>query len=320
MPLDDGTRAFLAAMAAAAGPPLYERPVEEVRMLIRTMQQQVGGPAPDVKAVRAERVSVEGGDIEVRIYWPHAESVRDRLPMLLYFHGGGWAAGDLDSHDGLARAFCAQAGLIVANVGYRLAPEQKFPVQVEDSYRALCWAADQAARLGADAARIAVGGDSAGGNLAAAITLLARDRGGPRPAFQLLLYPAVDLDLTADYPSRREFGGGEYFLSAADMRWFTSLYLRSAADAHDPLASPLRAADLSRLPPALVVTAGHDMLRDEAKAYADRLRAAGVAVEYRCFESTIHAFLSFGGVIPLAGEGLQFAASRLRQALAPAGV
>jgi len=315
MALDEPTRMFVAGIAAAGGPPLHEQAVGDVRGLVRTLHQQLGGPATEVGRVSDVSIPVPGGDIGARVYWPPNAETR-QLPIVLHYHGGGWAAGDLESHDSIARFYCAHADAIVVHVDYRRPPEFKFPKAVDDSYAALVWAADHAGEIGGDARRIAVVGDSAGGNLSAAMTLLARARGGPAIAFQALVYPALDLDMYASYPSRAEFGGGNFFLTTDDMAWFTALYLRSEEDAANPLASPIREADVTGLPPALIVTAGCDILRDEGAAYADRLRAAGVPVEYRCFETTIHAFMAFAAAIPLAAEGLNFVAERIKTALA----
>ena len=195
-------------------------------------------------------------------------------------------------------------------------PEHKFPAAVEDSFAALCWAVDRAGELGGDATRVAVIGDSAGGNLAAVMCQLARTRRGPRIAFQALLYPTLDFGSSVDYASRRQFGGGDYFLSTRDMDWFTSLYLSNVTqEVTDRRASPLLTEDLTGLPAALIVTAGCDLLRDEGKAYADRLAAAGVPVDTRCFENTIHAFMSFNAAIPAGQEALAFVADRLRTTL-----
>src|SRR5262245_21997057 len=224
--------------------------------------------------------------------------------------------GDLETHDRMARYYCNHADAIVINVDYRRPPEQKFPAAVDDSYLATCWAADHAAEIGGDPARIAVVGDSASGNLAAVVCQIAKENRRPAIACQALAYPVTDLDLTRRYESRAKFGGGEYFLSTRDMEWFAGFYLRNAGkDVDDPRASPLVAKDLSGLPPAVVVTAGFDPLHDEGRAYADRLKAAGVPVEYRCFEETIHAFMSFAPIIPAGEEGLAFVSARLRDAL-----
>jgi acetyl esterase len=255
----------------------------------------------------------------VRIYTPHRTAGR-ATPIVVYFHGGGWAAGDVNTHDSSARYYAAHAEAVVVSVDYRQPPEHKFPAAVDDSYAAVEWAAAHAADLGADAARLAVAGDSAGGNLATVVCQIAKKRGGPRIAYQALIYPVVDLrGATAEsteYPSRMQFGDGDYFLSRLDMEWFRSLYLTDVPrESVDPRVSPIAAADLSGLPPALIVTAGCDPLRDEAKAYADRLRAAGVPAEYRCFDGTIHAFMSFAGAIPLGLDALSFVASRLQATL-----
>jgi acetyl esterase len=314
--IDPATGAFLEAMRSSGGKPLSELPIEDVRANIRGASAQLAPPPADVARVEDRRIPAAGGDFAVRIYTPHGSAPR---PILVYFHGGGWAAGDLDTHDSSARYYAAHADATVVSVGYRQPPEHKFPIAVDDSIAAVEWAAAHAADIGGDPGRLAVAGDSAGGNLAAVVCQLAKQRGGPRIAYQVLIYPAVDLRGVADdpaYPSRGQFGNGEFFLSRRDMEWFRSLYLADIpGESHDPRVSPIAAADLSGLPPALIVTAGCDVLRDEAKAYADRLSAAGVPVEYRCFAGTIHAFLSFAGAIPLGLEALSFVAERLKRSL-----
>jgi acetyl esterase len=296
---------------------MWETPVGEVRANIRGASAQLAPAPAAVATIEDRRVPAAGGDFGVRIYRPQTTGAA--RPMVVYFHGGGWAAGDLDTHDATARYYAAHADVVVVSVDYRQPPEHKFPAAVDDSYAAVEWATAHAADIGGDATRVAVAGDSAGGNLAAVICQLAKQRGGPRIAYQALVYPAVDVRDPVDdpaYPSRGLFGGGDFFLSMRDMEWFRSLYLTDAAtEAHDVRASPIAASDLAGLPPALVLTAGCDVLRDEGKAYADRLARAGVPVEYQCFEGTIHAFMSFAGAIPLGLEGLSFVASRLRAAL-----
>jgi acetyl esterase len=314
--VDIPTRAFLDMLIALGGPPLYEQTVGDVRKAVSTLHAQLGGTREAVHRVADHTVPVAGGDIAVRVYSPRPPAAGDGVPIVMHYHGGGFVAGDLESHDGFARYCCKHADVVVVSVDYRLAPEHKFPAAVEDSYAALCWAVDRAGELGGDATRVAVIGDSAGGNLAAVMCQLARARGGPRIAFQALLYPTMDCGSSAEYPSRRQFGGGEYFLSNRDMEWFTSLYLSDVTqEVTDLRASPLLAEDLTGLPPAVIVTAGCDLLRDEGRAYADRLAAAGVPVEYRCFEHTIHAFVSFNAAIPAGQEALAFVVDRLRTAL-----
>jgi acetyl esterase/lipase len=314
--VDTPTRAFLDMLIGLGGPPLHEQTVGDVRKAVRVLHEQLGGTRTEVHQVTDHTIPVAGGDIAVRVYSPQPSAAGERFPIVMNYHGGGFVAGDLDTHDGFARYCCRHAGVLVVSVAYRLAPEHKFPAAVEDSYAALCWAVDRAGALGGDATRVAVIGDSAGGNLAAVMCQLARMRRGPRIALQALLYPTLDFGSSVDYASRRQFGGGDYFLSTRDMDWFASLYLSNVTqEVTDLRASPLLTEDLTGLPAALIVTAGCDVLRDEGKAYADRLAAAGVPVEYRCFEHTIHAFVSFNAAIPAGQEALAFIADRLRTAL-----
>lgn len=316
--LDSASAMFLEGMRAAGGRPACEQTPDEFRAVVAMASAQCAAPPAAVGRVEDRRIPVEGGDIGVRIYTPRPPGTDATRPLVLHFHGGGFVAGDLDTHDSICRYYAAHADAIVIAVDYRRPPEHRFPAAVEDSYAALVWAAREAAALEGDAARLAVTGDSAGGNLSAVLCRLAKERGGPRIAFQALVYPAVDFhsDPASGFPSRAQFGNGDYFLSYRDMEYFRRHYLADpAAESSDLRVSPLNAADLSGLPPALVVTAGCDPLRDEGKAYADRLAAAGVLVEYRCFEGTIHACVSFAGVIPAGAEALAFIASRLRAAL-----
>ncbi|MFN6555129.1 alpha/beta hydrolase [Mycolicibacterium septicum] len=241
-------------------------------------------------------ISIPGpaGPIPARRYVPDGSGATTLPAMLLYFHGGGFVIGDLDTHDNLCRLICRDGGIQVISVDYRLAPEHKAPAAVDDAYAAYRWALDHAAGLGAT--RIVVGGDSAGGNLAAVVTQQARDSELPLPALQLLLYPVTDM--SSDTRSKTLFADG-YFLSRRDMDWFTAHYLDGAdVTADDPVISPLLNEDLTGLPPALVVTAGFDPLRDEGNRYARALRDAGVVVDLREERSMIHAFANF---FPLGG-------------------
>jgi acetyl esterase len=316
MVIDTATGTFLEGMRAAGGKPLHQQTVAEVRATVGMASLQLGCAAVELHRIANHRIPVPGGDFGVRVYTPRQPRAGEALPLLVYYHGGGFVAGDVDTHDTLVRYLSKHADAIAINVDYRRPPESKFPGPVDDSYAALEWAVAQASALGGDPARIAVAGDSAGGNLAAVVSQLARDRRGPRIAYQVLIYPLVDQDLKADYPSRRQFGGGDYFLSLADMQWFGSNYLGDRGqNLKDPRLSPIAAPNLAGLPPALVVTAGFDPLRDEGQAYADRLKAAGVPVEYRCYENTIHAFVSFASAIPAGAEALAFMASQVRKAL-----
>lgn len=310
---DPQTQALLEGMRASGAPALAGLPVDQARAMLAELSRRADIEAIELPEVTDERVPVRGGSIAVRVYRPRPSG--PMLPLVLLYHGGGFIIGDLDTHDRMARYYAREADAVVVSVDYRLAPEHRFPTGVEDCYAALGWAATQASRFGADAGRIAVTGDSAGGNLSAVVCQLARSRGGPAIRFQALAYPVVDLTGQADWPSRREFASG-YFLTASDIDWVGANYFDDAdVQGHDLRASPILDRDPRGLPPALVVTAGFDPLRDEGRAWAERLTAAGVAAEHRCFEGTIHGFLSFGGVIDAGREGLALVADRLRGAL-----
>jgi acetyl esterase len=231
---------------------------------------------------------------------------------MVYFHGGGWVVCDLDTHEVTCTAIANRAGAVVVAVDYRRAPEHKFPAAVDDCYRATQWTAGNAARLGVDPGRIAVGGDSAGGNLATVICLKSRNEGGPAIALQVLVYPVTDLTSFAT-KSYEEFAEGHH-LTKSEMEWFRDQYLTRASDGLDPYASPLLAADLSGLPPALVITAECDVLRDEGEAYARRLELAGVPVRCVRFPGMIHPFFSLPATIPQGREALQLVADAVRSA------
>jgi acetyl esterase len=257
----------------------------------------VDGPKPDLHRVRDTSVPGPAGDIVVRVYEPTAGTLR---PALVYFHGGGYIRGSIDTHDSACRILARASGAVVLSVDYRLAPEAKFPEPLDDAFAATAEIAARAAAFGLDPARIAIGGDSAGGNLAAGVTLLARDRGGPPLAFQLLIYPNVDLGAQTD--SVKAFSRG-YWLDS--MAFYVRSYTRSPADIADPLCSPLRAKDLAGLPPAFVLTCGFDPLRDEGRAYAARLRAAGVGAEEARHEDMIHGFLLLRTLLQEADRALE---------------
>jgi acetyl esterase len=244
-----------------------------------------------VARVENRAIPGPGPDVLVRIYTPEG---RGRFPVLVWFHGGGWVVGDLETADGTARRLTAQAGCVVVSVDYRLAPEARFPAAAEDCYAVTQWVAANAAGIDADPGRIAVGGDSSGGNLAAVVSLMARDRGVSPPVFQLLVYPVIARDF--DTGSYRQNGEG-YGITSDSMKWYWDLYLTDDADASNPYAAPLLAKDLSGLPPALVITAEFDPLRDEGEAYAQRLREAGVTVTYSRYDGMIHGFFGMPAFI-----------------------
>lgn len=250
------------------------------------------------------------GQIAIRSYRPLGCELQQSLPALVFFHGGGFTFGDLDTHDVLCRELCNRSQAAVFSVDYRMGPEHTFPAAHDDAFAALQWIAEHAASLGIDAARIAVGGDSAGGNLAAACAILARDNAGPKLICQLLIYPVVDFRFTA--ASHRRNGDG-YLLTSKLLSYFCKNYLNSDADRHDWRLSPLLAADLAGLPPAVMITAGYDPLVDEGYEYAERLRAAGNQADYVCYEGQVHGFITMGRHIAAAGEAIAFSARGLRQ-------
>jgi acetyl esterase len=269
--------------------------------------------APEtVHHVHDRKIPGPGGEIPLRIYTPDSSSP---LPALIYFHGGGWVIGDLDSHDHLCRALANAVPCTVISVDYRLAPEHKFPAAVDDSYAATEWVAAHAEELGIDPARIAVGGDSAGGNLAAIVSQIARDRCGPNLVFQLLIYPGTDMRMVL--PSIDENADGPLLTKAA-MNWFVNHYLNSLEDRTNPLASPLLAADLSGLPAALIITAEHDPLRDEGEFYGRSLEAAGVTAEIRRYDGMPHGFFSFMAALDGGRRAFAETTTRLRTALGSA--
>ena len=269
--------------------------------------------APDVAEVRELAADGPHGAIPLRMYRPLGSSAGAVLPALVYFHGGGWVIGDLETHDVLCRELANGAGCAVVAVDYRLAPEFVFPHAVDDCLAATAWLQRNAVALGIDAARLAVGGDSAGGNLAAVVTHLARDAGDLPIAFQLLIYPATDQRLVA---ASHETNGDGYLLTRDSIAYYRGHYLPDAADWLDPRSSPLLRGDLRALPPALVVTAGYDPLRDEGLQYAQALSDAGNRVSHVCFERQIHGFITMGRVLDEANTAVALCAAELRRALA----
>jgi acetyl esterase len=291
---------------------LSEANVEAARRRMRRDARVHSGTPISVGAVHDLTYPAASGPQRARHYVPRATGAATRAPLLVFVHGGGFALGDLDTHDLPCRALCSQGNLHVLSVEYRLAPEHPFPAATDDVSAALRWAQQNAERLGADPARVAIGGDSAGGNLAAVATLLAKRRGEPLPALQLLIYPAVDS--TRDSDSMASFSEG-LFLTRADIHWFREAYLRDV-DRSDERVSPLLSKDLSGLPPAIVLSAGFDPLRDEGEAYARALEAAGNRVLLRRFPQLIHGFINLGAVSPHAAQSLREVAELTRAQLA----
>ena len=299
-------QALLDRVARSPLPPYHTVSAFVARRIYRDTRAVLAPKAPEVPDVRL--LAFE--NYAMRVYRPAVEhSANETLPALMYFHGGGWTIGDVDTHDVLCRQLAIGARCVVFSVDYRLAPEYPFPAAVEDCFAATCYVAQNAAKLKIQG--LAVGGDSAGGNLAATVALLARDAGGPVLAFQLLIYPATDQRMGS---ASHERNGQGYLLTADAIRYFRRNYLPNERDWSDWRASPLLAKSHASLPAALLVTAGYDPLVDEGRAYADKLRAAGTKVEYREFPDMVHGFILFGGVIDTANAAVAECCAALRGA------
>lgn len=302
-------QALLDAGAAANLPPLSDQPLDEVRRNAILFVQAGEGPKRPMARVEDRQLDTSVGRLPARVYTP--VETGDALPVVAYFHGGGWVIMGIDTHDGICRRLAEASGAVVVSVEYRLAPEHRYPAALDDCFAATQWLAEHAAEVGGDGSRLAVAGDSAGGNLAAAVALRARV-GGPRLAAQGLFYPVTDAAQdTGSYRQNRE----GYLLSAHDMAWFWDCYLGPDGDPADPFASPLRAADLAGLPPAIVVTAEYDPLRDEGEAYARHLDGFDVPVELHRFDGMIHGFLGMEQLVPEADAAMHRAGVFLRGAL-----
>ena len=300
-------------MAAMGGKPLEEMTPVELRANRAESAaafQALAGPPQAVARIMNRTIPGPAEPIPVRVYWP--ETGR-KLPVLVYFHGGGWVIGNLDQVDAQCRAIANGAGCVVVSVDYRLAPEHKFPAAVDDAYAAVQYVADHPSEFHVDASRIAVGGDSAGGNLATVACLIARDHRGPKIAFQLLVYPVTDYDDAR--PSLTEFAEG-YFLTRAMMNYFWGHYVASPAEARRPHASPMNAQNLAGLPPAMVITAECDPIRDQGEAYGRLLQEAGVPVAMKRYDGAIHVFFNLGGVIDSGKQAVADAAAALKAAFA----
>lgn len=309
MPLDPDAARVIEMANKSEKPPFEEVGAEEARRLYLEGRRVLAPEPPLVNEIQEMEATGREGPIPVRYYRPVGALSQESMPVLVYFHGGGWVIGNLDSHDVVCRRLANAGRCVVVSVDYRMAPEHKFPAAVEDCMAATEWVARSPGPLRIDASRLAVGGDSAGGNLAAAVALMARDAKSPRISAQLLFYPATDFDMSM--PSHKTRGEG-YLLTTRTMEWFRDQYFRGAEDGADWRASPLKATDFEGLPPAYVLTAGYDPLCDEGEAYARKLHDAGVTVTMRRYPGQIHGFLNMGKMIRAAGEALDEAGRYLK--------
>jgi len=299
-------------MAAAGGPPMEQMTPQELRAdraAKAAAMAVLSGPLQEVARVEDRTIPGPAQPIPIRVYWPVPG---ENLPALVYYHGGGWVIGNPDSVDRSCRALANASGCVLISVDYRLAPEHKFPAAVEDADAVLRYVAEHAGEFAVDPARIAVGGDSSGANLATVACLIARDRGGPKIAFQLLVYPVTDYD--DNRPSVQEFAQG-YFLTKPMLDYFWGHYLARPEDGRHPHASPMKAESLAGLPPAMVITAECDPIRDQGEAYAQRLRESGVPVSLKRYEGAIHVFFNLAGVIDSGKQAIQDAGAALKAAL-----
>jgi acetyl esterase len=293
-------------------PPTHTLSPPQARDFYRQRKEATQPPPPEVALARDLKAPGPAGDIPLRLYRPMGSNAQQKLPVLVYYHGGGWVIGDLETHDVLCRQLANFSGCAVVAVDYRLAPDHRFPAAVDDSWAATCWVQQNADELQLDGTRLAVGGDSAGGNLAAVMALMARDRGGVAVAFQLLIYPATDQ--RRQWPSHEANGQG-YLLTKESMDYYHDHYLGGAAHDLDWRASPLLHQNLQNLPPAFVLIAGYDPLRDEGEAYAQKLSEAGNRASLVSFERQIHGFITMGKVIDEANTAVRLCASELAAAL-----
>jgi acetyl esterase len=315
MPLDPQCQALLTAFESLHLPAFADQTPEQTRETVMALRMLMGEPE-EVAEVEDRHLPGSDGAVPVRIFTP-AGAGPGPLPVLVWFHLGGFVFGSVNWVDSITRALANRSGCIVVSVDYRLAPEHPYPAARDDAWTAVRWVAGHAGEIGADPDRLAVGGDSAGANLAAVCCLLARDQGGPTIAFQLLIYPSPDCSEDAfELPSHRENGAGGLLITNADIRRWWSHYLSGGADPRDPYLSPQHAPDLSGLPPALVITAEYDPLRDPGEEYARRLAEAGVPTDLRRLDGQIHAFFILPAAIDAARECMDDVGEALRKALA----
>lgn len=307
MPLDPQVKELLQILQQMVGSPLSSLSPTEARKQAAQLRSK---PLRPQAIERIENLTIPGpnGEIPIRIYTPE---VSENLPILVFFHGGGWVLGDLEAADPACRVVAASAGCMIVSVDYRLAPEHKFPAPVEDAYAATCWVAKNAENIGGNPHKISVVGDSAGGNLAAAVSLMARDRGQPSLASQILIYPVTSYGF--DTESYQLYKQGDCGLSYDDMAWFWNHYLNQKSDGQNPYASPLLAPDLTNLPPAFIITAECDVLRDEGEAYAAKLQSAGVPVKLQRYQGMIHGFVGMAPVLDGGKKALQDIVTYIRE-------
>ena len=306
MPLDTQIESVMEQVAALGFPPSHTVSAQEARSNAKARPR---GKGPDVHKVEDIKIPSDAGPIPARIYTPSNET---SLPILVWFHGGGWVVGDLESADATARHLCNESSSVIISIDYRLAPETKFPGASDDCYTATQWVSENASSLNADPDKIAVGGDSAGGNLAAVVSLMARDKQGPKIGFQLLVYPVTEMNFnTKSYIDNAE----GYQLSRDGMIWYWDHYLEDKEAANNPYAAPMKAESLQNLPPALIITAEYDPLRDEGKAYAERLKAEGVTTQYTMYSGMIHGFFGMASVVDKGRAAVKESADAMRKAL-----
>jgi acetyl esterase len=312
VPLDPMVKDFLDQMAAMGGPKMWEIEPAQARELFIAMMQLVGPKDVPIGKVQNLTMPGPGGELRLRNYTPVAAK-SEPLPTLVFYHGGGFVIGNLDTHDGLCRMLANDAGVRVIAVDYRLSPESKYPAAVDDAIAAVNWIEEHAADLGVDANRVAVGGDSAGGALAAIVSQQAKLKGAPKVAFQLLMFPVTQVNAKTGSMHTNADG---YFLELATLEWFYDHYGANAdVDKTDPRISPLLAKDVSGLPPAYIITAEYDPLRDDGAQYAEKLRKAGVSVTHVDYPGLVHDFIYMQTVLPQAPEAMKAAAAALKGAL-----
>jgi acetyl esterase len=310
MPLDPIMKAFIDQMALQPAPKMYELPAPAARMMFAAIMEMTGPKDVPIGKVANLVCPGPGGDIPLRIYTPVAPAA-EALPALLFFHGGGFVIGNIDTHDGLCRIIANEAGVRVIAVDYRLAPEHKYPAAIDDAYAALTYVEANAAQLGVDANRLAVGGDSAGGAMTAVMTQMAKEKGGPKIAFQLLFFPVTQIG--EETTSLKNYAEG-FVLERAGLEWFYKNYVPAGADRKDPGISPLYGS-VEGLPPAYLTVAEFDPLHDEGLEYGRKLKAAGVPCEIVDYPGLVHDFIYFQSVLPQAAVALKAAAQALKKAL-----